>query len=318
VALGPHAFIRTSDALNQAYLYGRRYTMTPSAVMKNHRLSEYDFNRLTRLIHEYSGITIAPVKQIMLEGRIGRRLNALGLNGFREYCEYLFSSQGMQKELTPMIDAVSTNKTDFFREPAHFDFLREKAVPYLRQTHGAGTTRKFSIWSSACSSGEEPYTMSMVLAEIAATDSRFQYAVYATDISTRVLDIAQTAVYAHEIVEPIPLGLRKKYLLKSRDKKQGLVKIAPMIRDKVSFRKLNLMDATYGMKHLMDVIFCRNVIIYFDRPTQEAIIHKLSNNLIPGGYLIMGHSETLTNMKMPLQYVAASVYQKPMQAVYES
>jgi chemotaxis protein methyltransferase CheR len=292
--------------------------MNHSARTTNIGLSEHDFNRLTRLIHEYSGITIVAAKRIMLEGRIGRRVNALELNGFREYCDYLFSSRGMQEELTPMIDAVSTNKTDFFREPTHFDFLREKAVLSLRKTHDAGITRKFNIWSSACSSGEEPYTMSMVLAEIAATDSQFQYAVYATDISTRVLNIAQTAIYSHETVEPIPLALRKKYLLKSRDKDQGLVKIAPTIRDKVSFRKLNLMDATYGMKHPMDVIFCRNVIIYFDRPTQKAIIHKLCSNLIPGGYLIMGHSETLTNMKINLQYVAASAYQKPMQAAYES
>jgi chemotaxis protein methyltransferase CheR len=292
--------------------------MNHSARTTNTDLSEYNFNRLTRLIHEYSGITILSAKRIMLEGRIGRRLNALELNGFQEYCDYLFSPRGMKEELTPMIDAVTTNKTDFFREPTHFDFLRDKAVPFLRKTHEAGITRKFNIWSSACSSGEEPYTMSMVLAEIAAADSRFQYAVYATDLSTKVLDIAQTAVYPHEIVEPIPLALRKKYLLKSRDKDQGLVKIAPMIQEKVHFRKLNLMDATYGMNHLMDVIFCRNVIIYFDRPTQEAIIHKLCSNLIPGGYLIMGHSETLTNMKMPLNYVAASVYQKPMRSAHES
>jgi chemotaxis protein methyltransferase CheR len=292
--------------------------MTSLARTTNNSLSDHDFNRLSHLIHEYSGITLVSAKRIMLEGRIGRRLNALGMNGFREYCDYLFSPRGMREELAPMIDVVTTNKTDFFREPTHFIFLREKAVPSLSKTHGAGTTRKFNIWSSACSSGEEPYTMSIVLAEIAAMDSRFQYAVYATDISTRVLDLAQTAIYSNETVEPIPLALRKKYLLKSRDKDQGLVKIAPMIRDKVSFRKLNLMDATYGMKHLMDVIFCRNVIIYFDRPTQEDIIRKLCNNLIPGGYLIMGHSETLTNMKINLQYVAASVYQKPMQAADES
>jgi chemotaxis protein methyltransferase CheR len=292
--------------------------MNHSAGITNTGLSEHDFNRLIRLIHEYSGITIVSAKRIMLEGRIRRRLNALGLNGFREYCDYLFSTQGMHDELTPMIDSVTTNKTDFFREPTHFDFLQNTAVPTLRKTHGAGTIRSFNIWSSACSSGEEPYTMSIVLAEIAANNSRFQYAVYATDISTRVLDIARTAVYPHETVEPIPLALRKKYLLKSRDKDQGLVKIAPMIRDKVSFRKLNLMDAAYGLKLPMDVIFCRNVIIYFDRPTQEEIIRKLCSNLIPGGYLIMGHSETLTNMKVQLEYVAASIYQKPAQADYES
>jgi chemotaxis protein methyltransferase CheR len=275
-------------------------------------MSERDFQRLCRLIQERCGIQIVPGKRTLLEGRIGRRLNQLGLNSYREYCEYLFSLKGMAEELTPMIDAVTTNKTDFFREPYHFEFLRDKALPVLRKLYGAGASRKLNLWSAACSSGEEPYTLAMVLADLASCDHRLQFEILATDISTKVLDLARNAIYDRERVEPIPMTMRGKYLLKSRDPEKALVKIVPELRDKIVFRRLNLMDDNYLIQHPMDVIFCRNVIIYFDRPTQEQIINKLCSHLVPGGYLFMGHAETLTNMSVEVQCVAASTYQKSL------
>jgi chemotaxis protein methyltransferase CheR len=277
------------------------------------RMSGCDFQRLSQLIYDRSGIRIAPAKKVLLEGRIGRRLNQLGIAGYHEYCEYLFSPKGMSEELTSMIDVVATNKTDFFREPWHFEFLRDRALPILQNLYGVGRMRKFNSWSSACSTGEEPFTLAMVLADIAAENPGFQYEILATDISTRAIMLAKEGVYEEERIEPVPMAMRKRYLLKSRDREKRLVKIAPNLRQRILFRRLNLMDENYGIAGLMDVIFCRNVIIYFDRQTQERIIKKICRHLIPGGYLFMGHSETLANMNIDVQYVGASAYQKPLE-----
>jgi chemotaxis protein methyltransferase CheR len=276
-------------------------------------LSEHDFRRLCRLIHDYCGIVISSGKRTLLEGRISRRMNRLGLSAYREYCEYLYSNQGMTQELLPMIDAVTTNKTDFFREPWHFKFLVDRAYPILQKLYGAGTSRKLSVWSAACSSGEEPYTLAMVLANKAKENPQFKYEILATDISSKILEAARNAVYDHERADPIPLAMRKKYLLRSRDHTKNLVKIHPALQDHISFLRLNLKDASYGLPHLMDAIFCRNVIIYFDRATQEQIINRLCRCLVPGGFLFMGHAESLSSMKVPLNYIEDSTYQKRME-----
>lgn len=276
-------------------------------------LSERDFRRLCRLIHDYCGIVLSSSKRTLLEGRINRRMSRLGLSGYRDYCEYLFSDQGMAQELLPMIDAVTTNKTDFFREPWHFKFLVDRAFQVLQKLYGAGTSRKFNVWSAACSSGEEPYTLAMVLADKAEANPQFNYEILATDISSKILDTARNAVYDHERVEPIPLAMRKKYLLRSRDHEKNLVKIHPALKDRISFLRLNLKDERYGIPHLMDAIFCRNVIIYFDRATQEQIINRLCRYLVPGGFLFMGHAESLSSMKVPLNYIEDSTYQKRME-----
>jgi chemotaxis protein methyltransferase CheR len=280
------------------------------AVRRKEALSHHDFRKLCRLIHDYCGILIVPAKQTMLEGRISRRVKHLGFSGLDEYCAYLFSTKGMAEEFTPMIDVVTTNKTDFFREPWHFEFLRQTALPALEKLHGAGKTRKLTLWSAACSSGEEPHTIAMVLAEAAVSRPDFSYSILATDLSSRILDHARKAVYDHERIDPVPLALRKKYLLKSRDRAQGLVRIVPELREKVMYRRQNLLETNYNLPHLMDVIFCRNVIIYFDRPTQEAIIRRLCDCLVPEGFLFTGHTEMLTGMKAGLRLVAASTYQK--------
>ncbi len=235
-------------------------------------------------------------------------MNQLHIATFGEYCQYLFSAEGQRKELVYMIDAVATNKTDFFREPHQFDYLTQKALPALAAD--AGSCWKLCAWSSASSTGEEPYTLGIVLSEYAARQPGFDFSILATDISTKVLDHAVEGVYAHERVEPVPLALRKKYLLKSKDPSKKLVKIAPALREKVTFRRLNLMDQNFGIAEAMGVIFCRNVIIYFDKPTQAALIRKLFNQLVPGGYLFMGHSEVLSHLDVPLVSVAPSIYRK--------
>jgi chemotaxis protein methyltransferase CheR len=278
---------------------------------RNAGISDNDFARLCELILDRSGIRITVVKKILLEGRIARRMKTIGMSSYREYCNYLFSSKGMANELIPMLNSVSTNKTDFFREPWHFEFLRDNALPFLKRLHEAGISRRLRVWSAACSTGEEPFTLAMVLEDVKAEDSRFQFEILATDLSTNVLAHAQAATYTIDRVDPIPFDDRKKYLLKSRDPRAALVKIVTELRNKVLFKRLNLMDENYLPAGSMDIIFCRNVIIYFDRQTQQKVIRRLCQCLVPGGYLFMGHSETLANMSQEVQPVGTSVYQKP-------
>ena len=273
-------------------------------------LSERDFERLSELIHAECGIKMPGPKKIMLEARLRKRLRELGMKSFNTYCKYLFSPEGMKDELIRMIDVITTNKTDFFREPRHFDYLVRHALPELMRTHGAGIRRQLAIWSAGCSTGEEPYTIAMVLNEYREQHPAFQFMLLGTDISTKVLDRAVRAIYAQERVETVPQPLKKKYIMKSRDPKNRLVRIVPELRSQVRFRRLNFMDGDFGMREPMDIIFCRNVIIYFDKPTQEKLIKRLCNHLTNGGYLFMGHSETLSGLKVPLVSVGHMVYRK--------
>lgn len=247
------------------------------------------------------------VKATMLEARLQKRLRALGLRNFTEYCDFLFSPEGLEKELVPMLDVVTTNKTDFFREPDHFEHLTQKVLPdWLKRHDGA----RLSIWSAGCSTGEEPYTLAMVLAEFALNNPRFDFQILATDISTRVLEKAKAAIYAEAQVEPVPMDLKRKYLLRSKDRASATVRIVPELREKVRFRRLNFMDEDFGMRDQLDVIFCRNVIIYFDRPTQEKLLQRFHRQMKPGAFIFMGHSETLSGLNVPLVSVYPTVYRR--------
>ena len=268
------------------------------------------FQRLSVFIKAQCGIELPPSKKIMLEGRIRKRLHNLGMNSFENYCHYLFSPEGVESELSHMLDVVTTNKTDFFREPGHFEYLTKSALPDLIKLYGT-PAKCFRVWSAACSTGEEPFTLAMTLSEFAQTHPGFQYDILATDISNQVLERAREGIYEHDKIEPIPLELRKKYLLKSKDHNKKIIKFVDEVRNHITFKRLNLMDSSFHINELMDAIFCRNVMIYFDRENQEKLINRFYRQLIPGGYLFMGHSETLTGMKTTFSYVAATVYKKP-------
>ena len=274
------------------------------------RLTEREFRRLGEFIHAKYGIKMPPAKQTMLQARLQKRLRTLGMGSFKEYLEFLFSPEGMREELVEMVNVVTTNKTDFYREPTHFTYLVKTALPELISSTGAGIRRPLGIWSAGCSTGEEPYTLAMVLSEFAKDIDGFRFFILATDISTKVLQTAALGIYNEEKVEPVPSDIKKKYLLRSKDKKKRHVRIVPELRAKVQFRPLNFMDGDFDMRESMDVIFCRNVIIYFDRPTQEGLLNRLANHLVPKGYLFMGHSETLSGLKVPLSLVAPTVYRK--------
>jgi chemotaxis protein methyltransferase CheR len=274
-------------------------------------MSDREYERLSSVIYGECGIKMPRSKKVMLEARLRKRLRALGLASFSRYCEFLFSREGLENELINMIDVVTTNKTDFFREPRHYDFLTTVAVPGLMDLYGAGMRRELKIWSAGCSTGEEPYTIAMVLSEFRETYPAFEFMILGTDISTRVLDRAARAVYKMERADTVPSPMKKKYLLRSRDRQKNLIKIVPELRGCVRFRRLNFMAEDFGMREPMDIIFCRNVIIYFDRPTQERLLNRLYDHLIPGGYLFMGHSETLSGLRVPLVSAGPTVYRKP-------
>ena len=270
-------------------------------------LSETDFRQLAEYIHSTVGIKLPPQKKGLVESRLRKRLNHLGMTSYFEYTKYFFSPEGQQDELSHLIDAITTNKTDFFRESNHFTYLTETALPELMGTT-ARATKKIEVWSSACSRGDEPYTLSMVMDDFLKKRG-FDFNITATDISLKVLNIATKAVYDHEIVDPVPLNFRRKYLLRSKDRSKNMVRIVPDLREKIQFKRLNLMEGFTFLKKF-DVIFCRNVIIYFDAPTTRSLMQRMCEQLKPGGFLFMGHSELLEHHLLPIVPTASTVYQK--------
>lgn len=280
----------------------------PRSVM----MSGAEFERLSAFIHAELGIKMPPAKKTLLESRLQKRLKTLSVTSFSDYCDYIFSPEGVSEELIHMIDLVTTNKTDFFREPHHFEYLSERAVPELVQRSGAGVKTPLRVWSAGCSSGEEPYTIAMVLNEFGRSNPSlgFDYSIISTDISTRVLEAARRGVYSEEKAEPIPQALRKRYLLRSRDNASAIVRIVPELRAKTIFRRLNFMDPEFRFSEPLDMIFCRNVVIYFDKATQARLFSKFCDCLSMGSYLFIGHSETLSGFDLPLDKVSTSVYRK--------
>ncbi len=275
--------------------------------MLNATLNERHFRRLSEFIENEVGIKMPATKRVMLEGRLRKRLRALGMSSFDEYVEHVFSRD--DGEIVHMIDVVTTNKTDFFREPDHFRYLQEQLIP-RHLPEGWGLNEPFKVWSAASSTGEEAYTLAIVLNEVAQNRRDFRYRILGTDISTAVLHTAQKAVYPAARVRPVDARLQKKYFLRSRDRDAELVRVRPELRRNVVFHRLNLMTPEFPIADRFHVIFCRNVIIYFDRPRQEAILSRLYSFLVPGGYLFLGHSESMAGLNLPLVSVAPTVYQR--------
>ena len=272
-------------------------------------LEDREFRKIASFVEDKVGIKMPDSKKLMMQSRLQSRLKALGLPSFQSYVNYVFSSeQTGNEEVILLIDAITTNLTHFYREPNHFNYMTTDAIPSLLKS---GLTR-LNIWSAGCSSGEEPYTLSMVTEEYkkANPDTWFDYSILATDVSTKVLQKARNAIYPMDSVKTIPMDIKKKYLLKGKDKEKPEVRIKPEIRQKVQFQRLNFMDDDFGLAKAMNIIFCRNVLIYFDKPTQEAVIKKFMKYLTKGGYLFLGHSETIFNMDLPLKTVAPTVFQK--------
>ena len=281
--------------------------MTRKMPTNSERLSDRQFRDISELIERQVGIQLPPAKRTMVEGRLRKRVRALGLASLDQYGHYLFEQGGLNDEVISLIDCVTTNKTDFFREPSHFEFMTKAALPDLLD-RGAG--RPLKVWSAACSTGAEAYTIAMVLQDQIRAGARFTFSILGTDISTDVLDQAAAAIYPEAMIEPVPEQQRQRYVMASRNPSQRLVRIVPELRRLVQFHRLNLMDPVYQFDRSLDVIFCRNVLIYFDKPTQKAVIKRLSSHLRAGGYLILGHSESMTGADdVGLTPVLPSIFQ---------
>ncbi len=276
------------------------------AQQSGNRLSMRDFNRLAQFVNEYSGIKLPASKHTMLEGRLRRRLRATGIQTFDEYCRYVFEEGGMESEFVHLVDTVTTNKTDFFREPKHFEYMLATVLPALVKD-GVSRVR---AWSAACSTGAEPYTMAMILDAFYEGRRDTSYSILATDLSTDVLEKAWRGIYPADQVEPVPTPMRKKYVMQAEDPARKEVRIVPKLRSKIGFARHNLMDSRYDVGVKMHIIFCRNVLIYFDKETQGKVLSRLSDCLVPGGYLFIGHSESIAGHDLPLDTVANTVFRR--------
>lgn len=273
--------------------------------MECNDLTTEQFDDFSAVIAGTLGIKMPPAKRVMLQSRLQRRLREVGLDSFAEYHARFFNDpQHRADEIEHLLNLATTNKTDFFREPEHFAVLVREVLAQWRREKPSGV---FRVWCAGCSTGEESYTIAMTLLEQQAA-GRFEFSIVATDVSTRVLDLAMQGIYAEEHAAPIPPALRTKYLLRSRDPADQQVRIAPEVRAHVRFGHLNFLAPNYGIPELMDAIFFRNVMIYFDRPTQQQVVGRMCRHLRPDGYLFTAHAETLQGLGLPLRTAGTAVY----------
>jgi len=270
-------------------------------------LSDREFKRLAEFIYSECGIKLTTAKKTMLEARLHKRLRTLGMNSYDAYCDYLFTPRGIELELISLIDTVTTNTTEFFREPKHFEVLVNRVLPEFQRRAGHGTSLR--LWSAGCSSGEEPYTLAMVLSEYKARASGFNFSILATDISTQVLKRAMSGTYPDERLKGVSLEYKKRYMLRGKNSCEGLIRFNRELKNHIQFERLNFMEE-FSFEKPMHVIFCRNVIIYFDRKTQENLLSRFCQCLDRGGHLFIGHSESITGMNLPLTPIAPTVYQR--------
>ncbi len=269
-------------------------------------LADDDFQKLRDFIYKHFGINILPKKKYLLQSRLIKRIKALNLSDYKEYVQYVLHENNGD-EVYQMLSVVSTNKTDFFREKAHFDFIENTAIPAFSKTNRLN----LKMWSAGCSSGQEAYSLAMLLAEEKQMGAINDFIIYGNDISVKILGMAVKAVYPYHQVKGIPEKYRKKYLLKSKDATNLKIRIVPKIRQKTKFVWLNLVDPAYNLPYDFDVILCRNTLIYFDKVTQEKVVNHLIKHLRPNGFFIIGHSESLINMKYShLTSVFPTVFQK--------
>ncbi len=276
-----------------------------SLIVKETKLSEAEFIQISNLVKELCGINLHDGKKELVKARLSKRMRQLGMTSFQQYIDHV--RQDTDKEITTMLDILSTNLTYFFREPRHLEYLREVVLPEAMASKG---NKKLRIWSAGCSSGEEPYSIAMVLNEAVPNLDSWDAAILATDLSTRVLQTASQGIYRQERFRELPRHLITKYFVCIQSKPEKVYRTGPKLRKLVHFARLNLME-TWPMKGPFDVIFCRNVMIYFDKPTQGKLINRYFDILRPGGMLFLGHSESLTGIDHKFKYVQPATYKKP-------
>jgi len=272
-----------------------------------HREFEFldsDFTRIVRLVKDQSGIALGERKRDLVYGRLARRLRALGIKKFSDYCEILESPAGAS-ECGLMTNAITTNLTGFFREPHHFDFLSDEVFPALIKSRPAAK-RRLRIWSAACSSGEEPYSIAMTVCKAFGDVSVWDIKILATDIDTDMIAIAKAGRYEGKRADAIPAQFRSKYAKEIDDQ---IFEMSPAVKSLIGFNQLNLLDP-WPMQGAFDIIFCRNVVIYFDKPTQRILFDRYAEILAPGGLLFIGHSESLFQVSDRFRHLGRTIYQR--------
>ena len=272
-------------------------------------LTDREFERFSRIIYETSRIALNDGKKELLRARLGKILRRRGITSFREYLA-LVEEDRTGEELTLLLDAISTNLTSFFREADHFRFIETTVVPVLGTTRKAKGERKIRAWSAGCSSGEEPYSLAITLIEALEDAAGWDIRLLATDISTKVLAMARNGLYSSDRIKTVPPQMvARHFVAEAGSDGQKLFRVAPAVRGLVTFGHLNLLDP-YPFNGPFDFIFCRNVMIYFDKKTQESLVNGFHRYLADGGYLFIGHSESLNGVAHPFKYVRPSVYRK--------
>lgn len=266
-------------------------------------LSSKEFDQFRELAYKTFGLDLKEGKEQLVSSRLSKLIAGLNYSSFKDYYDHVVADK-TGESLLAMVDALTTNHTSFLREPAHLEFLCEEIIPDLAKRD------RIRIWCAASSTGEEPYTLAFSILEALPAGSRARVEITASDISTRVLEAAQRGVYPAERLQGVPAAIQSKYFLRGEGRSKGFYKIKPEIRSLVEFRRVNLVEPYPDMQPF-PVIFCRNVMIYFDKTTQEGVVNRLSHYLEPGGHLFIGHSESLMGTNQPLEYVRPAVYRKP-------
>jgi chemotaxis protein methyltransferase CheR len=282
---------------------GRKQPATESFESDFNPLTSTEFEHFRKLAYEKFGLDLRSGKEQLVAVRLGKKLRELRLRSFRDYYQYVVNDS-TGEALISMIDALTTNHTSFFREPAHFEFLRRNICPMLK------TRERIAIWSAASSTGEEPYSIVFSLLEELGMAALPKLQLLATDISTRVLGNAKKGVYPAARFRDFASHQLRPYLLRGEGEWKDWYLVKKEVRAAVTFQRLNLMEP-FSNVPAFPLIFCRNVMIYFDRPTQENLVRKLSDRLEPGGYLFIGHAESLNGVEHGLQYIQPAVYRKP-------
>ncbi len=270
-------------------------------------ISDEEFHSFQQLIQRESGIYLAEHKKALLVGRLNKRLRELGIDSFSDYYRQV-SKKGQREELVHMLDCICTNETQFFREPQHFEFLEQQVFPQWETGANSGTRGKhIRAWSAACSTGEEPYSLAMTLLQRFPASSGWRIEILASDLSTRALSRACQGIWSIDKSRDIPQRHLKSFMLKGKRAKEGIMAAGPEIRSVVKFIRLNLNDAPYPVSGVFDLIFCRNVLIYFDAESKADVVHRLMNHLAPEGYLLLGHAESLTGVSDRVRRVIPTV-----------
>ena len=264
-----------------------------------------DFQFVKKRIYQLAGISLSDAKQQMVYSRLARRLRLLGLQDFKDYCQLIKSDSS--EEVISFINALTTNKTSFFREKHHFDYLANTILPELAVRNKQ--TKRVRIWSAACSSGEEPYTIAMVLDRSKMRNSGWDSKILATDLDSNVLETARQGIYDQRMLEDVDPNYRRSFFLKGGKSQSNKIKVAGKLAERITFKQLNLME-DWPIKGPFDVIFCRNVLIYFDRPTQQMLFKRFHELLADGGHLIIGHSENLGEMGQQFEVLGRTIYRK--------